>query len=72
MADEADKAADIIDQQMMDSIANQLAKAGEALTPAATGYCMNPHCAEDLTDGRVFCDKNCGLEYERLTRNKKL
>lgn len=71
MADEADKAADIIDQQMMDSIAKQLARSGEALTPAPTGYCLNPHCAEEIHD-RPFCDKNCAIEYERLTRNKKL
>lgn len=69
MTDAADEATDIIEHKLSVDIANQLSKAGEALTPAATGYCLNPHCAEEIHD-RPFCDKNCAIEYERLKRNK--
>ena len=71
MADLIDDANELAERQLSVSLANMRAKAGEALTPSPTGYCLNPHCSEDLSNGRVFCGPECAMEYERLEKKQK-
>lgn len=68
MPDIIDDATELAERQLSESLARARAAAGESLTPAPTGYCMNTHCAEDLTDGRVFCGPECAREFERLEK----
>lgn len=68
MTDIIDDATEMAERQLSESLERARAAAKKSPTPAPTGYCMNPHCAEALTDGRVFCGPECAIEYERLEK----
>lgn len=66
--DEYDRATAIEEAEREACVATQRAK------PAmqATGLCLDPHCAEPLPDGKLFCGPECRDFFEKQQRMKRI
>ncbi len=61
MADDADKAAELQQEEIQRGLAN--IKPADTLTP--NGVCHNNLCSDVLNDERkLFCNGECAREYE--------
>lgn len=66
--DEYDRATAIEEAEREACVAKQRAK------PAlrATGFCLDAHCQEPLSDGRLFCGVECRDFYEKQQHMKRI
>ena len=64
MPDIADEGNEINDLATDRAIAKIKDKIATAVRIEPQGYCLNPKCADDLNDGRLFCNAACAKQYE--------
>lgn len=64
MADPVDEGNEINELATERSIANIKDKIETAVRIEPQGYCLNPKCADDLGEGKLFCNSACAKQYE--------
>lgn len=64
MADMADEGNEITELETERAIAKVKDQIAESVRIEPQGYCLNPKCADDLNEGRLFCNAACAKQYE--------
>lgn len=64
MADIADMAQQFENQRL----AEALDARRHAVQVTPTGFCHNPVCGDDVDDGKLYCDRQCALQHERIDK----
>jgi len=64
MADIADEGNEITELATERAIAKIKDKIADAVRIEPQGFCLNPKCADDLDEGRLFCNAACAKQYE--------
>lgn len=67
MADPADEASDLIDQELARQIAAVKDQAPPARKPVGTCY----NCGWKISEGMVFCDADCRDDFDREERRRR-
>lgn len=66
MADPADEASDLIDQELARQIAAAKAQGKPVKPPVGTCY----FCGEKVGKGMIFCDADCRDDFDREERRR--
>lgn len=64
MADDVDSASEINELATERAIASVKDRMAAQVRIKPQGYCLNPKCADDLDEGRLFCNAACAKQYE--------